>query len=318
LAMQSKTSAHAELQALLGTAATDDAHWRDLRDFEAAALPAIVAEWQLGQADQLPHWRILHPYGEAEQALQQQRTAAAVERVSRKLGPRASRCAAAFYLSPQLWQPAYITHPWQMYISNYAGQIRSQLLAHVAGACLARAVPANWNQRLAQRMLTLCLTPGANTAPDLAACVSHLLQSEGQESTLLLDALTLGDWPAAWRALTALAQARASEPSGRLAELWQAGGSGCAVALFERLYRQGRLDPAHFRKALAALPGSLPALNTLVHAALSDREQARYAAFRADVRRLLDIAVWELLCDLRPETWPVLAQLRALSGGRVL
>jgi hypothetical protein len=41
-------------------------------------------------------------------------------------------------------------------------------------------------------------------------------------------------------------------------------------------------------------------------------------AFRQTLRRLMDVALWELLCDLRPESWPTLQQVRHLSGGRFL
>src|SRR5262245_34958837 len=141
--MSSQSLALAQLQSLLGTNATDDALWRDLRQFEGAALPAIDALWELDRITDGSYWHIVHPRDEATKPLYAQRVDEAVRQIHASLGDhQAGRCAAAFFLSPQLWQPAYTERYHATYY--HRGSVQSRLLEQVAQACLKQRAPADW------------------------------------------------------------------------------------------------------------------------------------------------------------------------------
>jgi len=104
-------AAHAltELQGLLGPDATDDVLWHDLRRFEQAALPIVTARWQLDAVEDGAYWQVLRLHDAASQAQHTERLNETVHQLLARLGPdAASRCAAALFLHPQLWQPAYV------------------------------------------------------------------------------------------------------------------------------------------------------------------------------------------------------------------
>ena len=84
------------------------------------------------------------------------------------------------------------------------------------------------------------------------------------------------------------------------------------------MHRGGRLDAGRFRRALEALPNCLRQVNGLSYRPDEEDLDAAEVAFRTDLGRLLEPVLWEMLCDLRPESWPTLYQLNALSGGRTL
>lgn len=316
--MQHISTAHHELQALLGTAATDDSFWHDLRRFEQTALPIIDLLWSLDTTEVANPWQILHPSDDVGVERNRQRTETAVTQLFDELGANTSRCAAAFYLGPQLWQPAYggLRH---MYNYSHRGSILSQLLGRVAAACLKRAAPPDWPQRLGRWMRTLCLASGVEHAPDLAACVSYLLAHDVGVVAELLDALSVGEWDGVWRALAMLAgETERTDVPERLSELWHASGARVVVPLLARLHGRGLLDATAFRAALSSVPSGLATINRVLYEYGEDHDDRLPDDVRAVLRGLLDAVLWELLCDLRPETWPTLAQLGTISGGRAL
>jgi hypothetical protein len=167
-------------------------------------------------------------------------------------------------------------------------------------------------------MVAVCLTPGAMSQPDLASCVGYLLADDQGLTTDLLDALTLGNWPTAWKRLEQLAGSAPRPAAHALPEHWQNQGVQHALTLLRRLYRLNRLDQRAFRKLLEAMPSSLTQINHTLAYPAEATPAADELAFLQTLRRLMDGVLWELLCDLRPESWPTLRQVRHLSGGRFL
>jgi Domain of unknown function (DUF4132)/Family of unknown function (DUF5724) len=357
-----------ELKAMLGAAAADAALWRDIRRFEAAALPAINAAWNLAELDYREMWTVIHPGDEAGRALYRQRCDEVRRAIRASLGDEImSRCAAAFLLHPQLWQPAYGRE--RVYPHGYQASVQAQVLRELAADHLRQKPPHDWVARVSQRLMTLCTAMDTGGPPDLGDCVGFLL-AEGESAAALLDALTAGDWEAAWRHTIVLAGTMPPIDSHlpddlprpildrwfdigmaeRLHILWQECGAQRIIALLWRLYHQGRLDPPAFRRLLETLPNSLSLVNNTLmrHANGSQLEQPLVVlagsvdwsillcdessadrrelagrddepdAFMAELQRLVDAVLWEMLCDFRPEAWPGLGQIRYLSGGRYL
>jgi len=313
-------AAHAltELQGLLGPDATDDVLWHDLRRFEQAALPIVTARWQLDAVEDGAYWQVLRLHDAASQAQHTERLNETVHQLLARLGPdAASRCAAALFLHPQLWQPAYVPlGPY--YYAHSRGHVQAQLLLQVAEGCLRSHTPPDWTLRLARRILTLCLTPGTMTQPDLATCVGYLLAADHGPTAELLDALTLGDWPTAWSRLERLAGPAPKPAAHALQAHWQEQGAQHAITLLRRFYRLNRLNEHTFRHLLEAMPGSLMQINHALAYPADPTPTADDLAFLQSLRRLTDTVLWEMLCDLRPESWPTLRQVRHLSGGRFL
>jgi hypothetical protein len=333
-----------ELQGLLGPDATDDVLWYNLRRFEQTALPIITTRWQLDAVEEGSYWQLLHLHDADSQAQHTERLTETVDQLLATLGAdAASHCAAAFFLHPQLWQPAYV--PLGPYYNAHSqGHVEVQLLHQVAEACLRSHTPPDWTLRLARRILVLCLTPGMITQPDLACCVGYLLGADHGPTADLLDALTLGDWPTAWDRLERLAGPAPRPAMHALRSHWQEQGIQHAITLLRRLYRQNRLDGRTFRQALEATPNSLGHINYLLAypadpapsidelAFLHSLEHINYLlaypadpapstdelAFLQTLRRLADAVLWDMLCDLRPESWQTLQQVHHLSGGRFL
>ena len=312
--------AHAltELQGLLGPDATDDTLWHDLRRFEQTALPIITTRWQLDAVEDGSYWQLLHLHDAASQAQHTERLTETVRQLLAKLGAdAASRCAAAFFLHPQLWQPAYAPLG-PLYYAHSRGHVQAQLLHQVAEACLRCRTPTDWIARLARRILALCLTLGVMTQPDLASCVGYLLAANHGPTAELLEMLTLGDWPAAWQCLERLAGPAPRPVLHALRSHWQEQGAQHTITLLRRLYRRNRLDGRTFRLALEAMPNSLAHINHLLANPADPAPTADELAFLQTLRRLTDMVLWEMLCDLRPESWQTLHQVRHLSGGRFL
>jgi hypothetical protein len=313
-------AAHAltELQGLLGPDATEDVLWHDLRRFEQAALPIITTRWQLDAVEDGSYWQLLHLHDAAAQAQHTARLTETVRQLLVKLGPEsASRCAAALFLHPQLWQPAYIPlGPY--YYAHSRGHVQAQLLLQVAEGCLRSHTPPDWTLRLARRILALCLTPGAMTQPDLAMCVGYLLSADHGPTAELLDALSLGDWPAAWSRLERLAGPAPRPAAHALQSHWQEQGAQHAITLLRRLYRLNRLSERTFRQLLETMPSSLMQINHALAYPADPASTADDLAFLQSLRQLTDAVLWEMLCDLRPESWQTLHQVRHLSGGRFL
>jgi hypothetical protein len=84
------------------------------------------------------------------------------------------------------------------------------------------------------------------------------------------------------------------------------------------MYRLNRLNGRTFRRLLEAMPSSLGHINHLLAYAADPAPTADELAFLHTLRRLMDVVLWELLCDLRPESWQTLHQIRRLGGGRFL
>jgi hypothetical protein len=317
--MTAQPLALTQLQALLGRGATDDTLWADLRRFERVALPIITAAWQLDQIEDSAFWPLLHPHTDAARELHRQRCATAVQQLQAALRNDAGRCAATFLLHPQLWQAAYIAGQHYYGYAHTRSHVHAGLLTTVAEACVLQQPPHDWPRRLARRMLTLCSANSCGNTPDLAACVGYLLACDTATVAPLLDALTLGDWAAAWRSAAALAAETPPQAAERLRERWQERGAQHALALLARLFHSGRLNAPAFRRLLEALPGSLRNLNSaLAHWAAAPPTDPGQQAFAVAVQRLTDTVLWELLCDFRPESWPTLVYIGYLSGGRYL
>src|SRR5262249_19590953 len=214
----------------------------------------------------------------------------------------------------ELWQPAYVPLG-QDYYPHARGHVQVQLLHQIAETCLRSHTPPDWISRLARRMLALCLTPGALTQPDLSTCVGYLLAADHGPTAELIDALTLGDWTPACDRVERLACAA---PKPALHAHWQEQGVQRAVPLLRRLYRLNRLDGSTFRQLLETMPNSLVHINHLLAYPIDPAPAGDELAFLQTLRRLIDVALWELLCDLRPESWQTLRHIQHLSGGRFL
>ena len=99
---------------------------------------------------------------------------------------------------------------------------------------------------------------------------------------------------------------------------WQEQGAQHAITLLLRFYRLNCLNERTFRRLLEAMPNSLMQINhALAYPAVS-RPRPRRPGLLQSLRRLTDTVLWEMLCDLRPESWQTLHQVRDLSGGRFL
>ncbi len=313
----------------IGLGATDAAIWERLRRFERTALPIIRELWDLETVDERALWPMMHATHRPEDAAaEERRVATAVTRLRAACGADTGPCAAALAFHTQLWMPAY-----ERSYHDLRRRVAAHLLLNLANACLVTPFPGRATA-IARRIIDSALLAGAGGAPTLSACVTLLLDAEPEAGASILDALTCGDDAAAWAAALALAEYRsiptppaamaalnADAPAVRLGRLWREQGSSVAVALLRRLQRLQRLDGPAFQRLLVVLPDSL---STLDHA-LAGHTSPWYRAaapveepLRADLVRLLDTAVWPLVSDLRPETWPVLRQLSLLRGGRFL
>src|SRR4029079_13620122 len=105
--MSTQPLALSQIRSLLGPAATDDQIWADLRLFESTALPIVTTLWDLDRLEQQDIWQILYHHNHSAHGLHAERLEVAARGVQAVLGSAAaSRCAAAFFLHPQLWQPA--------------------------------------------------------------------------------------------------------------------------------------------------------------------------------------------------------------------
>jgi len=316
--MAKQTHALAELQGLLGPDATDDVLWHNLRRFEQTALPIITARWQLDTIEDRAYWQLLHVHDPVSQAQHTERLTETVRQLQAVLGrDTASDCAAALFLHPQLWQPSYVSLD-QYYYPRSRGHVEVQLLHQVAEACLRSHTPPDWTSRLARRMLALCHTPGVMTQPDLASCVGYLLAADHGPTAELLDGLTLGEWTVAWDRLERLAGPAPRPALQALQSHWQEQGVQHAITLLRRLYRLNRLDGRSFRQVLETMPNSLMHINHLLAYSADATPIGNDVVFLQALRRLIDVALWELLCDLRPESWQALQHIRHLSGGRFL
>jgi len=351
--MDDRSLALHQLQALLGADINDDALWRDIRRFEMAALPVINTVWGLADLNYQDMWSIQHAHNEAARTLRQQRLAEALCALeATPADDTLERCAAAFLLHPQLWQPFYSHESTNQH--NYRASVQARLLPELAAVYIGRHTPTDWSARIGHRILMLCAAARLVGTPNLADCVGYLLAHNEPASAPLLDALTAGAWEAAWRSAATLAELEpppdTSTQQGtppildhwsqlamadRLRTLWQESGAQHAIALLWRLYRLERLDAAAFRRLLEVLPSSLRIVNNMLMAHAQGTHHAPGATagdgptgqpaanqghrgFIAELQRLADIVLWEMLCDFRPEAWPALSQIRFLSGGRYL
>jgi hypothetical protein len=311
--MHTPATAIGHLQVLLGTAATDDALWQDLRRFEAAAAAAIAATWDLDEASH-GYWRITNPSGAEAKARHQERITSCVNQLRAQLVGAASRGAAALYLNPQLWKPAYE----RSYAYNSPQRVTMHLLDAVAEATLRVSPPADWTERLARRMVALCQAHSVGGDPGLDTCVGWLLDRDERQTRPFFSALTLGDLPAAWRALMTLSGDRAATDEGRFQKIWTARTTQHSMALLRRLFDQGRLDEPGFTRFLTILPGALSTVNRHVAKRADEPEDARQAAFMDRLEQLSADVTWTLINDFRPETWPALQSIGRITGGRYL
>lgn len=308
----STTKATTELEHLLGMGASDDRIWHELRRFQTVALPTVQAIWELDSlTESQALWRLVHdnqhdPNDQArlEQALQQVLVA---------LGPDAGACAASFYLHPFLWQ---FQREYRYDIRYARSQAEIHLQTRLAAACCARTSPPDWTERLARRILVCVTAAHSGGEPHSSECIRALFDCP--EAAELLDALTLGDAPALASQLGALARRPVPLAPRELFEQLRHNHGGYGIGLLRRLHRRGQLDAARFRRALEALPGIFQNLNGLSYRADEADLAPAEIAFRTDVGHLLAPVLWEMLCDLRPESWPTLYQIHTLSGGHLL
>ncbi|NTV62436.1 MAG: hypothetical protein HGA65_02720 [Oscillochloris sp.] len=313
----------------IGLGATDAVTWQRLRRFERTALPIIREIWGIEAVEERALWPMMHTTHRSEDAVvEERRVATAVTRLQAICGADMGLCAAALAFHTQLWLPAY-----ERSYHDLRRRVAGHLLLTLANACLVAPFPGRATA-IARRIIDIALLTEVSTPPALSACVALLLDREPDAGAPLLDALTCGDDTAAWIAALALAEYRAiptasatmvalhaESPAIRLGRLWREQGASVVVALLRRLHRLHRLDGFAFQRLLVVLPDSLGTLDRV----LAGHSNSWYAAsepveepLRADLVRLLDVAVWPLVSDLRPETWPVLRQLSTLRGGRFL
>lgn len=313
--MHAPATAIGHLQALLGSSATDDGLWQDLRRFETAAAAAIAATWDLEEIGRQGWWRVANPSGAEAKALQQERLTRCVNQLRAELNGAASRGAAALYLNPQLWQPAYE----RGFAYNSPERITQQLLDAVAEATLRVFPPADWTERLARRMVALCHAQAVGGEPTLDTCVGWLIDRDERQTGPFFTALILGEWPAAWRALLALSGDRAADDGGRLQEIWTSRATQHSMALLRRLFDQGRLDEASFPRFLTIVPDALSTVNwNVAHHAGKPAGDSREAAFMRRLEQLSAAVTWTMINDFRPDSWPALLRIGALRGGRYL
>lgn len=351
--------AHDGIESLLGMGVINDDLWHDLSRFETTALPFVTANWHLATinfaAARYDHflYRCYNQHDDEVQTEHLHRIAATLAALEQTLGTATlRRCAAAFYLHPQLWLPHY-----RGYHLDQLQGCQAYLLAEVAGSYLCQHTPPDWVARLCQRIATLALSvPQINDGMNSASCVGHLLARNDPTTAPLLTALTIGDWQTAWDEVVRLAgydQSFTADRAAveRLKTNWCAGGWRCngtsyVLVLLARLFQQQRLDSPTFRQVLAALPGSLQMVNSILaaipfdksvlirfpqpyylpHAHMSSLVQQIQAtladvdwdAFRATLQQFTDGIFWELLYDFRPESFSELWQTHYLSGGRYL
>jgi hypothetical protein len=322
----------ASLAGVAGLGATDPVIWSALRRFERAALPILTDIWELERTDEQALWSLRHSYMRRSEdaAADAQRRAQVQRRLHNALGGDAGPCAAACALHPQLWLPAY---EQQRHIRELRRTVTGHLL-HTAAQEMLAAVPfPERASAIARRIVDLVLIAGVAEEPRLSTCVGLLLDLEPTAAAALLDALTAGDYERAWRAALrlagcavppiapALAQPQAETSAAHLGHLWRSEGVHIALPLVRRLHRLGRLDLESFLRLIAVLPDCLGWIDQSLH----DGNQHWYhrpepveEPLRTALARLVDAAVWPLVSDLRPETWPALRQLSALRGGRFL
>jgi hypothetical protein len=322
----------APLAGVVGLGATDSTIWGMLRRFERAALPILADAWELERADEQALWPLMHSYMRRPEdaAADAQRRAEVQRRLQRALGPDVGPCAAAFALHPQLWMPAYGQY-------RHTREMRRTVTGHLllaAAQQLLGAVPFPGRAAaLARRIVDLVLIAGGGEELGLGTCVGLLLDLEPVAAAPLLDALTAGENERAWEAALALsgcalppvapelAQPQAEAPAIRLGRLWRGEGVQLAAPLLRRLNQLGRLELDRFLRLLAVLPDSLGWLDQALHGGNHywyHRPEPIEEPLRSELARLVDAAVWPLVSDLRPETWPALRQLSTLRGGRFL
>ncbi|GAB4210294.1 MAG: hypothetical protein OHK0022_43090 [Roseiflexaceae bacterium] len=314
--MHQPLSALAELARLFGPDATDDMIWQDLRRFEQVARPLVIRLWELDtNTHPNNYWRGIHNYTAEGRALNQARTAQALAELEAALGPALGRYAAAFWLNQHLWRPGYE----QIDSNDLQDQhLSSQtyLLDLIAAACVQHNPPPDWVARLARHMLALCTSAAARSMPNMATSVKLLLPHD-QSTAPLLDALSQGDWLHAWEHLCLLAGWQQPAQPQKLAARIRFRSDLYVPDLVRWMHSTGRLDVARFRRLLEAQPESLRCLNQLLVCAQSHPEPED-AAFLAALRPLMDSVLWNMLGDLRPETWSLLSQIGGLGGGHVL
>lgn len=334
----------APLSGSLGLSATEEVTWLALRRFERAALPALAEVWELDGPDAPDRWARLNAWRRRplDEPTDSPRRLAVIERLRAALGPDIGPCAAALALNPQLWLPAY-----ERDYRDARRRLEGGLLLALAHDCLAAVAFPGRAAAIARRIVDLALIAGPSHELPLCECAALLLELEPEAATPLIDALAAGDDEGAWRVASALAGRperltlapelagpRTEAPAERLGRLWRDQGSGMALPLLRHLHGRGRLDQAVFLRLLEVLPDSLGAID---HALNGDHTRWNpyfayhsYHAYhhfpaapleeplRSTLARLVDAAVWPLVSDLRPETWPALRRLSTLRGGRFL
>lgn len=304
------------LQDLLGPTAIDDEVWEAIRAFEQAALPIIEAQWPAAEREGQYAWAVLNPRTAAKREEFAQRREAAADAIEAGLGAEgAARCAAVLFTHPQLWQPAYSAG---RHYSPAPGYIVQGLISAVAEQCLKRRQPPEWPALLAQCLLAVCAIPSSSEAPDFHTCLGRLADADPGLADPLFDALLAQDWGGAWDYLSGLAGYEYPRRADRLQAIWLERGAQSAKRIVRRLHERGLLDAACFRRLLDHLPGSFGVVNGMLSGwAQVAPELPGDLALAAALQPLVDAALWELLCDVRPETWPTLGQIHFLSGGKL-
>lgn len=315
---------------VIGLGATETTTWHALRRFEQVALPIIETIWTPDQITEAQFWSMFHAvrYRGRRMALDTQRKHA-IAQLRATLGDDAGPCAAALVLHPQLW-----AHSYESDYHHIRRRVEGQLLTILALDLLSETPFPDRASAIARRIVDIALGSSPMGEPNLAECVNLLLTLEPAAGAALLDTLTAGDYPAAWRAALDLAQIATlpdlpaeltspqhKSPQQRLSYLWQQQGNTLVLPLIQRRFNQGQLNPTAFQRFITALPQSLPILNhtvagkpTLWHGGTDVIEEP----LRSELARLTNAAIWPLVSDLRPETWPTLQRLSDLRGGRFL
>jgi|GEM_PF-3480881 len=330
--MTTKTSARVELQARYGTSALDDVVWQDVRLFETIVAAIASDIWDLNNPNDNHFHHLLWRQDHTERERLVHITAEQFR--SRSGQSIATRAAATFLLHPQCWQSNIQRSNYDD--NYYRRQLMSQIYQWTAEHCLQQQTPSDWVERLAQRCYDLCtISLVADEAP-FGMILGHLLAAKGaamdRRIAALLDALSLGEWEQAWRAITRFVNGTTTSNSNGVARIkafWQAQGTPYAITLLARRDMEAQLDMGFFRRLLEVLPDSLPIIDAFVRRYQDNQAQDKPPAspwqhqltntrFITKLQKLVDDLLWELVSDFRPESWPVLYRINQLRGGQYL
>ncbi len=335
MASTAATALDRELTALFGPSADKAQVWAEIRLFEHHTLPLINELWELAQLQGYAQiFKYIYSSQDQECERERIRRLDCIQaHLERELGAeQTGTCAASVLLNAQLWQPAFeISHRHGIHSYDQRRQAQQQLLLQAAMHALDQHKPADWEQRIYQRLLAHLTAHSMTHTPDFAECINYMLELHTPTSERLLDALTFGNWAVAWADLCAAAGYTPPEPppatifglwhelapTARLQHMWQYSVSRYTLALIKRIYRTGQLSNATFRTLLELLPTALSHISYVLRSVDQGAQQLD-AALHQRLDELTNTVLWEMVQDFRPESWPVLQQVPYFTGGRYL